>query len=434
MGMTNTEKIDFSISSLGSAELETPLETVFTEPDSSVVYSTDIREIQEQIRRFGLPLSMECAGPRRRIFFNPLKTRAAVLTAGGLCPGLNDVIKGLVNALSNLYGVPEIFGIRYGYRGLIPKYGDEAMKLSPDTVDEIHTEGGTVLGSSRGPQDIGEMVDYIESMKIDILFCIGGDGTLRCAHLLSEESTRRKMSLSIIGIPKTIDNDIDFLDRSFGFETAVYNTDPVVNAAHNEAKGALNGVGLIRVMGRDSGFVAAYATLANSNVNYCLVPEIKFRLNGKGALLPHLIDRLKKKRHAVIIVAEGAGQHLFTSREMKKDKSGNLVHEDIGPFMKRKILEYAEKKRFPVSVKYLDPSYLIRGLQANGTDAVFCLHLAQCAVHAAMSGRTDMVVGHWNGHFTHVPLVLATKKRKKIDVKSPIWRSVMETTNQPDFR
>ena len=266
-------------------------------------------------------------------------------------------------------------------------------------------------------------------MNIKILFCIGGDGTLRCAHDIVTEIERRGLNISVVCIPKTIDNDINYIDKTFGFETAVYATNSVISAAHNEAKGTPHGVGLIHVMGRDSGFIAAYATLANTHVNYCLIPEDPFSLyEGEHALLPSLEKRLRERKHAVIIVSEGAGQHLFEGESERRDKSGNVLHHNIGEFLRDKIVEWGKDINLDLSVKYFDPSYLIRSLPAHGTDAVFCEMLAQHAVHAAMGGLTDVVIGHWNDTFTHVPIPVATSSRKKIDIESGMWDSVKSVT------
>ncbi len=431
--MEKLAKIDFTIDRLGKCTIDSPLEDRHFEDDSidaKVVYQNDPKFIQEYIKKFGEPAAFEKAGPREKIFHDPHWTKAAILTAGGLCPGLNDVIKGITLTLINHYRVPVVYGLRYGYQGLIPEYGYEPKILTDDSVDEIHLNGGTILGSSRGNQDVGEMVETLVRMNINVLFCIGGDGTLHGAHKICKEIKRRKLSISVVCVPKTIDNDIDFIDKTFGFETAVYATNPIITCAHNEAKGAPNGVGLIHVMGRDSGFISAFATLANSHVNYCLVPEENFTIDGDGprALYPHLKKRLEKRRHAVIIVSEGAGQELFSEHENVKDKSGNVKHNNIGLLLKDEITRLAKRDKFEMNIKYFDPSYVIRSLPANGTDAVFCLLLAQNAVHAAMTGRTNMVVGHWHDCFTHVPIHLAISRRKQIDVNGSMWQSVKSMT------
>lgn len=424
------EKFDFAITKLGKPTITSPLRDInFETDDASVVYETDAKKIMEYHKKSGKLLAFEKGGPRKKIFHDPKWTKAAILTAGGLCPGLNDVIKGLTLTLKARYEVPIVYGIRYGYKGLIPDFGYEPMILTEENVNDIHEQGGTILGSSRGQQDEKIMVETLARMNINVLFCIGGDGTLRCAHDTVKEIQRRELAISVVCIPKTIDNDINFIDKTFGFETAVYATNNVITAAHNEAEGAYNGVGLIHVMGRDSGFIAAYASLANSHVNYCLIPEEPFTFEGSGnSIFDSIVRRLENRKHAVVIVAEGAGQEHIKSEDVEKDKSGNVLHHDIGQFLKSKFGELAKKRGVELSIKYFDPSYMIRSLPAHGTDAVFCLILAQNAVHAAMNGLTDIVIGHWNDSFTHVPIAMATSKRKKIDINGPLWRSVRGMT------
>ncbi|MCP3965541.1 MAG: ATP-dependent 6-phosphofructokinase [Lentisphaerae bacterium] len=424
------DHLEFNIERLGECQIPSPVKRANFIPEySGVAFNSDISRVMEYVDAGKTPPAFEQAGPRETIFHDPAWSKAAILTAGGLCPGLNDVIKGLTRTLKLHYKVPVVYGIRYGYRGLIPDFNLKPMLLDEENVDDLHEHGGTKLGSSRGRQDEERMVDTLVRMNINILFCIGGDGTLRCAHDIVKVIKKRKLSISVVCIPKTIDNDIGFIDKSFGFETAVYATNSVITAAHNEAKGAFNGIGLIKVMGRDSGFIAAFATLANTHVNYCLIPEEEFALEGSGSLLDGLKARLKEKDHAVIIVAEGAGQEFFEESLHKTDASGNKLHEDIGLLLRDNIHDYFKRENVEINLKYFDPSYMIRSLQANGTDAVFCLMLAQNAVHAAMSGCSDIVVGHWHDHFTLVPIPLATKKRKKIAPNSPLWNSVKAVTS-----
>lgn len=421
----------FGIDCLGKCKIDSPLKGTkvhFSSELGAVLVDKHFSELASHYRKDGKVPVFEEAGPREKIFHDPRWTKAAILTAGGLCPGLNSVIKGLTTTLKKTYGVPLVYGIPYGYAGLNPDSGYPPVILDENTVDDIHEQGGTILGSSRGAQDPEVMLETLVRMDINILFCVGGDGTLRSAHALAEAAKRRSLNISIIGIPKTIDNDICFMDRTFGFETAVYATNNVITVAHNEAKGAKNGVGLIHVMGRDSGFIAAYASLANTHINFCLIPEEKFTLrDGEHALLPTLFERLKRRHHAVIIVAEGAGQDLIPG-DRELDKSGNVLNKNIGEFLKSEIKRYAKETGTEVNLKYFDPTYMIRGVPANGTDAVFCYLLAQNAVHAAFAGRTDMVIGHWSDTFTHVPIPMAVRERKKIDPEGDLWRSVRLST------
>ncbi len=424
-------KDEFAIEKLGAPRLNSPVRNIaFVPDDATVTYEVNAEKIAECIRQGGRIPAFERAGARAKIFHDPAWSRAAILTAGGLCPGLNEVIKFLTLTLIEHYKIPMVYGIRYGYRGLDPANGLSPLLLNEDNVDDIHEVGGSILGSSRGEVAPDVMVDTLVRMNINLLFCIGGDGTARGAHAITEVIRERKLAISVIVIPKTIDNDLNCIDQSFGFATAVLHAGRAVTGAHNEAHSAFNGVGLVKVMGRDSGFIAAYATLANPFVNYCLIPEEPFSLEGDDprALLPHLADRLSKRRHAVVMVAEGAGQEFFKDREPRRDASGNILKDDIGVLLKEEIIRYFRERKTEINVKYFDLGYSIRSVAAEGEDAVFCGMLAQDAVHAAMSGRTDMMVGHWAGCFTHVPIPQATRARKKIELNSPLWSSVKSIT------
>ena len=354
-----------------------------------------------------------------------------IVTCGGICPGLNDVIRGLVLSLSLIYGVKHIYGFKNGYAGFIARHGYDVLDLDPEMVSEIHERGGTILGSSRGNQDPVEIVDCLERMSINILFVIGGDGTLRGGLAIADEIDQRGLKIAIVGIPKTIDNDIMFLDQSFGFQTAYSAATGAIRAAHQEAKGAHNGVGLVKLMGRHSGFIACYASLAMSDANFVLIPEVPVVLEGENGLLNRLHERLVRRKHAVIVVAEGAGQELLECDAAKTDASGNLKLEDIGPYLRDGIIAHFKKLEFDCSVKYIDPSYIIRSVPASPPDSVFCLRLAHAAVHAGMSGRTRMVVGIWHGRFVHLPMTLAIRQRQVVDTEGDVWQSVLESTGQP---
>ena len=424
-------KYSCDVKTLGECKLPSPVRHKKYVADGERVFATESETFARYAEtKLGYLPTFEKAGPKEKIFHDPRWTRVGIVTAGGLCPGLNTVIKGLVEILKFDYGVTNIFGIRYGYAGLNPKYGYEPKMLDPDAVDVIHEAGGTVLGSSRGQQPSDVIVDTLVRMNINILFCIGGDGSLRCASDIAAEVARRGLKISIIGIPKTVDNDLMFVGRSFGFETAVAQAAEVIRNAHVEAKGTPHGIGLVKLMGRDSGFIAASATIANPVVNFCLVPEVKFELEGPSGLLTALERRFAAgKSHCVVVVAEGAGQELLEGVE-QRDASGNVLKKDIGEFLKRRISEHFKAKGLDASVKYIDPSYIIRSCPARGTDAIRCYELARAAVHAAMSGRTDCVVGNIGESCALVPIALATIERQKLDTDSQAWRSVLDATGQ----
>ncbi len=418
---------DFAIERLGECRIDTPKTNArFVDDDDHVLYEYQISKLEPYFAAGKEPPYFEMAGPRRKIYFDPSKLKCGIVTCGGLCPGINDVIQHIVMELYYHYGVRTIFGFRYGFEGLSPKYKHPPLELTPEVVTDIYLQGGTILGSSRGEQDVGEMVDTLERMNMGLLFAIGGDGTLRGARAIAEEIKRRKLKIGVVGIPKTIDNDISFVQNSFGFITAVSEARTAIYTAHVEALGARNGIGLVKLMGRQSGFIAAYATLSNADVNLCLVPEVPFTLEG---LMREIQMRLERRRHCVILVAEGAGQEFFqTSGET--DASGNPRLGDIGVFLKEQINAYFKQAGIDITLKYIDPSYTIRSVRANPYDSYFCLNLGHHAAHAGMAGCTNMLIGYWNGQFTHVPISLAVSAKKRIDPKGRLWSEVLACTGQ----
>ncbi len=427
---------DLVIQTLGPCRYETPLgdrHEPFVDDAHRVLLCSDMGQLDAFLAAGQRPPTFEPAGPREAIFFDSAQITCGILTCGGLCPGLNNVVRSIVLRLTYGYGVREILGFRWGYSGLSSDATDPPVVLTPAMVDHLHEQGGTLLGSSRGPQDVGDMVDTLVQRKVSILFVLGGDGGLRGGAALSEEIARRGLSIGVIGVPKTIDNDLQWTVRSFGFATAVDAARTVLQAAHVEARAAWNGVGLVKLMGRHSGFIAAHATLASSDVNFCLVPEVPFALDGPTGFLTALEQRLEAKRHALIVVAEGAGQELLRDQGPPAcDASGNVKLKDIGVFMRDRIAAHFVGRETEVTIRYIDPSYIIRSMPANALDAQYCLVLGQHAVHAGMAGRTNMVVGAWNNRFVHVPIPLAVARRRQIEPRGEEWQRVLETTGQPD--
>jgi 6-phosphofructokinase 1 len=431
--------MNVTVKNLGKRAIESPLLDSYTSHDTSFI-SDDTRIIHDPMIQNNGPAvirgkeSFEQAGPRDKIFFNPEEVRSAIVTCGGLCPGINAVIRSIVMTSFYRYGSKSIIGIPYGYSGLDPKKGYEPIELRPELVEDIHLEGGTILGSSRGgTEDMDVLVDTLSRLKINILYAIGGDGTLRGAHKIAEIAQRRGMKTAVIGIPKTIDNDISYVQRTFGFETAYSRAVDSIYAAHVESKGAPNGIGLVKLMGRYSGFIASHACLAMSDVNFVLVPEVPFDLHGGNGFLAHLKKRMLNRHHAVICVAEGAGQDLLRNdaASQKRDASGNLQLEDIGIFLKKEIGRYFGEQGIEINLKYIDPSYLIRSAPPVPNDSIFCAQLGQYAVHAGMAGKTDMLISLWNNIYTHVPIELAVSIRKTINPTSRFWHDVIDATGQP---
>ncbi|MCL2293616.1 MAG: ATP-dependent 6-phosphofructokinase [Spirochaetes bacterium] len=433
--------MNFNIKELGectykaSDVMSSPMPNTFYVPDSRRLLFDGFLDMENIQPISSETATFELAGPRKDLFFKPSEIRCAIVTCGGLCPGLNDVIRAIVMTAFHRYGVKSIYGIKYGYLGLNPANGYPPIELTPNVVTQIHLHGGTILGSSRGgTNDVQMLVNTLQYFKIDILFAIGGDGTLKGAHNIYKEASKRGMKLSVIGIPKTIDNDINFIQRSFGFETAYSKAVDSIYSAHVEAKGAPNGIGLVKLMGRDSGFIAANATLAVNDVNFVLIPEVKFDLDGANGFLTHLEKRMQRRGHAVICVAEGAGQEFMMDEngEPQRDASGNVILNDIGIFLKNKINEYFKSRKIQINLKYIDPSYMIRSAVAVPTDAVYCGLLGQYAVHAGMAGKTDCAIGQYSNSFIHIPIEMAISKRKHINPESLFWYSVLESTGQPE--
>ena len=422
------DDFDFTIARLGECRVASPLHGLrFTGDDEGVLYHATPGAIRPWLDRGAVPPAMEAAGPRRLLYFEPTTLSCGIVTCGGLCPGLNDVIRAIVLNLHRLYGVRAVLGFRFGFEGLVRHRGHVPVVLTPDSVHHVHESGGTILGSSRGPQDADAMADYLQELGIGVLFAVGGDGTLRGARAIGEAAARRGYPLGVIGVPKTIDNDISFVQRTFGFDTAVTEAQRATSAATAEAEAAQNGIGLVKLMGRDSGFIAAYSALVNNHVNFCLVPEVPFTMDG---LLRALEARLNQRGHAVIVVAEGAGQDLMAATGAR-DASGNVRYGDIGLHLRGAITAHFARDGRSISLKYIDPGYTIRSVRATAHDAAFCVLLGQHAVHAALAGRTSMVVGFWNHQFTHVPIDLAVSDRKKIDPEGSLWNSVITSTRQP---
>jgi 6-phosphofructokinase 1 len=430
---------DFTIRTLGTARITSPMAAMlearrttehYVNEADRILYDDTLAGVSSRDRSVDLP-SMEPGGPRAKIFFDPSKTRVAIVTCGGLCPGLNDVIAGLVRTLTYHYQVRRVIGIRNGYQGFVAAYGHDVVELTPETVRDRVTDGGTMLGTSRGPQDVEEIVDCLERLHVNILFVVGGDGSMRGAMKIADAIDERNLKLAVVGVPKTIDNDIPFIDQSFGFQTAFAYASDAIRAASVEATSTANGIGLVKLMGRHSGFIACYAALARSGADAVLIPEVPFALDGDGGLLSYLLKRVEERGSAVVVVAEGAGQDQLESTQGARDASGNARLQDIGPFLRRRIGDRFAQDGVETSIRYIDPSYAIRSVPANPYDSVYCVRLAQAAVHAAMSGRTEMVVGRYRRRFVHIPMAAAVSRRNQVDPQGDLWLAVLQSTGQP---
>ena len=415
------------ITSLGKPLIKSPKKHFVNESHQLPYLIIEGQEISDED-----DLYFELAGPREKLFFDPENTKVGIVTCGGLCPGLNDVIRSLFLELHYAYGVKEVYGFRWGYRGLDPERGGEPLLLTPKLVDGIHMDGGTMLGTSRGPVDTGLAVENLMKRGINILFTVGGDGTQRGGNALFQEARKRGYPLSVVGIPKTIDNDVAFVSRTFGYGTAVEEASNVLDRAHTEARSVENGISLVKLMGRHAGFIAVGATVANQDVNFTMIPEVPFKLEGPHGFLSALKNRILDRAHAVIVVAEGAGQDLINLESNERDASGNPKIQDIGLYLRKRIEEFFKAEGIPMVMRYFDPSYEIRSTPANANDSVLCDLFARNAVHAAMAGKTGMVVGYLHNQFIHVPIELLTSRKKTVDVKGIGWNATLATTGQAD--
>jgi 6-phosphofructokinase 1 len=421
---------DTAVPNLGPPTCDSPKHSgTFISDDAGVLVGISRSTLS---RENATPVFFEEAGPRARLFFNPHKTKIAIVTCGGICPGINDVIRAIVMEAHHHYGVAATLGIRYGLRGFIPACRHDVLEFSPKNVAEIHEFGGTILGSSRGPQPVEDIVDAMERMGIGFCVFIGGVGTMRAASAIQAEITGRNLSIGVVCIPKTVDNDIHFVSRTFGFLTAAAQATEAIACAHVEALGAPYGIGLVKLMGRQSGFIAAEASMGLKHVNMVLVPEERFALNGPGGVLEVLEQRLRTRGHAVLVVAEGAGQHLVPETG-RFDPSGNPILGDFCGLLASEIKRQFKARALPITLKVIDPSYIVRSVPANTADAVYCGFLGRLAVHAGMAGKTGLMIGSVNDRYVHVPLPLTTRERKCIDIHSDYWQAVLDSTGQPPF-
>ena len=418
---------------VGPAKIKNPIKFGrFVHEDDAVLVNITRRNVIAMGKGRKKPehVFFEPAGPRDKIYYDTSKAKCAVVTCGGLCPGLNDVIRAIVMAAHHEYKVPSVLGIKFGLEGFIPEYGHDVIELTPEYVSRIHEFGGTILGSSRGHQEPEAIVDALERMNVSILFMIGGDGTMRAASKVVEEISSRGLSISVVGLPKTIDNDINYASPSFGFDTSVETAAMAIKGAHVEATGAPWGIGMVKVMGRDAGYIAAQSSLSCQEVNFCLIPEDSFDIKGENGFLAALEKRMRASGNAVIVVAEGAGQELLKTSG-KKDKSGNTRLSDIATLLREEIMAHFRAQGIEPTLKYIDPSYIIRSVPANANDRIYCSFLGIHAVHAGMTGRTGLVISRWNGRYVHIPMDLVTRGKKRINTCSNYWRAVLESTGQP---
>ena len=359
------------------------------------------------------------AGPRKEIAWDPIHTKVAIVTCGGLCPGLNTVIRELYITLHHKYGVKFVYGVKNGYKGF---YSDNLVRLDDDIIRDIHHKGGSILGTSRGGTDVKKIVDSIAHRGISHLYAIGGNGTQKGLFEINKEIKKRGLCVSVVGIPKTIDNDLCIIDKSFGFDTSVQEAQRAIQAAKVEIEAFNNAVGIVKVMGRNSGFIAMYSSLASKDVDCCLIPEIPFDIEYDHGVLHYIKECLHKKDKILIVVSEGAGQHYINDPVNK-----NL--NDFGIW----LCEVVRSNVPNVCIKYIDPTYTIRAITPNASDSIYCTILAQSAVHGAFCGYTNFIVGPVNGKHAYIPLQMAIHETNTVSEDDRMWFRLISANGQPSF-
>jgi len=430
----------------------------FVEPDwgegviQKITYTTHDRTVPKAV-------GFVRAGPRQTLHFAPEKgIRAAVVTCGGLCPGLNNVIREIVDSLHNLYGAELVYGVRGGYMGftssedtpyvLVSSQKEEHQFQSMQnptvvvngetkfceviSVANIHHAGGTVLAAGRGGHDTEAIVNFIKANNLQHLYVVGGDGSQRGALKVANACMELGINCSVAGVPKTIDNDLAEIDRSFGFETAVQAATTAIRAATVEAKcNKPRGIGVVKLMGRSAGFIAAHATLAAGDVDLCLVPEVPLVLDGETGCLEHLKRVVDEKGYAVVVVAEGAGEDIL-GQNCEVDAGGNRKLPAIGSFIKDQINAFFKKCGTPATVKFIDPSYMIRSVPANAADSQLCTRLSQTAVHGAMAGMTGFISGVVHNRMVCLPMKYVVEQSPcHMNVEGHTWERILCDTLQP---
>jgi 6-phosphofructokinase 1 len=434
---------DLEIRILGSCRYPSPLTARL--PPSSLVFVGQADRILMDDRLSNLQTgscdpdrlpAFELAGPRDKVFFDVDRLVCGIVTSGGLCPGLNNVIRALVLELTKSYGVKHVLGFRYGYEGLLEHEEPGPLRLTPEGVADIHHRGGSILGTSRGNQDPVEMADRLEQLRVGVLFVIGGDDAFRGAMALVAEISGRGLPIGVIGIPMMIDNDLGFIDKGFGFDSAFSAAVELIRSAKVEAQGSRNGIGVVKLMGRHSGFIACHAALAATEVDVVLIPEVPIELEGSNGFLAVVQRRLRRAPHAVVVVADGAGHELCVESlragaHLPGDAIGRAHRDDIGVILCERLADHFRRQRTEITLKYLDASHQIRSLPASPPDSLYCWNMARHAVHAAMAGNTELLVGRWHGRFVHVPMSLVAPLHKQVDITGDLWSAVIELTGQP---
>uniref|UniRef100_A0A7S1RYX3 Phosphofructokinase domain-containing protein n=1 Tax=Alexandrium catenella TaxID=2925 RepID=A0A7S1RYX3_ALECA len=396
----------------------------FLNPDELVQGHIIMNDSKQASRPSATSKGCVRANACKEIWWDPSEVRAAVVTCGGLCPGLNSIIREVTNTLWHQYDVRHIYGIQAGYNGLSNPEKHKPIQLSPDKVRDIHMKGGSILKAGRGGFNPEQICDRLERLGINMVFTVGGDGTQHASHLLYEEAKRRNLDISIVGLPKSIDNDILFFDKTFGFDSAVSTAADIMRNGWVEATSCDKGVGIVKLMGRDAGFVAMHAALASTIVDLVMIPEVNVKLED---VIEHIDSTLARKNFMLIAIAEGAGQEFVATGE--KDATGHTKYGDIGTFLRDEI--NAHLKKSGGRSFYIDPSYIIRSCPIRPNDHIYCSRLARDAVHCAMRGYTGVCVGPIHNIIVIMPSELIASGKRRVKLTSSAWQSCVQSCNMP---
>jgi 6-phosphofructokinase 1 len=443
------------------------------------------------------------AGPRNMLRFpghHKKLLKVGVLVSGGIAPGINAVISGIVQR-HVLYHTPQItdlrvpgktprsytlqvFGFRNGFAGLLA--GDDVTVLydsdSPDEKLRAHlrriaNRGGSEIGTSRyddllstadpdkREKDLDQVAENLANRHFDILYVIGGDGSMRAAHATWKRSRDNGKSLSVIGVPKTMDNDILWVWQSFGFLSAVEKAREALQQLHTEATSNPR-LCVVQLFGSDSGFVVSHAALASGVCDAALIPEVPFTMK---KLADYITERLSKRfrpgaggqsPYGMIVMAETAvpqdAEDYLSDPEVDLDENekaaiqafvskGCRVHGQtpdelrtgglkvVSRVLQKRIREMKVDDAYWADFRVFtnEPRHLLRAIPPSASDVAFGQRLGVLAVDNAMAGYTDFMISQWMTEYVLVPLDLVVLGRKRVPPNGIFWKSVVASTGQP---
>jgi ATP-dependent phosphofructokinase / diphosphate-dependent phosphofructokinase len=330
--------------------------------------------------------------------------RIGVLTGGGDCPGLNPTIRAIVRRA--MEEDISVVGVKNGWKGLIDT---DVAELSLESVSGILPKGGTILGTSRtnpykNKGDVDKVKKNLASLKIDAVIAIGGDDTLGVAWKLSEEG------LKMVGVPKTIDNDLSCTDFTFGFDTAVNIVMEAIDRLHTTAE-SHHRIMVVEVMGRHAGWIATYAGIAGG-ADIVLIPEVIVDMD-------EVCETIKKRHQrgkdfSLVVVAEGAKlkEHDLVVKTQKKDAFGHVLLGGIGNIIGQEL-----EKRTGFETRVTVLGHIQRGGSPTAFDRVLATRFGVKAVELVLKGEFAKMVALKGNDIVSVPLKDAVGTLKTVDMR-----------------